>query len=129
MGALFSDIIELFVTEKYQFVAVFAVVIVDLIFGVFRAFKQGEFQTRKAFKSLWMLGGFWLLLATVLLIEKGYHIASFLSEAILLPILLFQIISIVKNMHLLGLISGGLLTRILQNIDNHKDVTNTVINE
>jgi phage-related holin len=62
------------------------------------------------------------LLGTVLVIERGFPFASFLSEAVILPILVFQLISIIKNLNRLGFINGELADKILSKIDNHKDV-------
>ena len=121
-GAIFSDLIATFLNAKYQFIAIAAVVILDLLFGIAKALNLQNFETKKSFKSVFMLVAFWGLLATVLTIEKGFPFASFLSEAILLPILVFQLISILKNLQLLGLISNELLTKILSSIDKHKEV-------
>ncbi|CAL2105484.1 conserved membrane hypothetical protein [Tenacibaculum sp. 190524A02b] len=120
-GAILAELNLMIINDQYQFIAVGAVVIVDLIFGVLKALKLKNFETRKSFKSLFMLGAFWLLLATVLTIEKGFAYVDWLSEAILLPILIFQLISILKNMELLGLISNELFRKILSSIDSHKE--------
>jgi phage-related holin len=61
-----------------------------------------------------------LILATVLSIEKGYPSAFWLSEAIIMPILVFQVISILKNAGLLGILPKGLLTEMLEKIDKYK---------
>lgn len=127
MGGALSDVIALFITEKYQFISIVAVLFLDLIFGVTRAIKYNEFETKKSFKIVWMLFAYTGLLATVLLIEKGFPFAAFLSEAVLLPIIVFQIISILKNMSLLGLISNSVLNKILKNIDLHKNTEDNTI--
>lgn len=121
-GAIFSGLITNLVDNKGQFLAIGAVVVFDLVVGVGKALYESDFETKKAFKGVFMLVAFWGLLATVLTIEDGFPVASFLSEAILLPIIIFQLISIVKNLHLVGLISGPLLDRLLINIDKHKEV-------
>jgi phage-related holin len=120
IGAMMAELIQDLLINKFQFIAILAVVIVDSFFGIAKALYQDNFETRKAFKAIFMLVAFWVLLATVLLIEKGFPFASFLSEAILLPILVFQLISILKNMQLLGLINNTLANEILKRIDNHK---------
>ncbi|WP_431166328.1 phage holin family protein [Tenacibaculum halocynthiae] len=119
-GGVFSGLINMLLEDKNQFVAIFAVVVIDMIFGVLQALKSGTFQTKKSVKALYRIGAFWWLLATVLIIEDAFSFASFLSEAILLPILVFQLISVLKNMSLLGIISNALLLKILKNIDTHK---------
>lgn len=120
-GALFSEWISMIIDAQDQFLAILLVVLMDAFFGIAKSFKLGNFETRRTFKAVYRLVGFWALLATVLTIEKGFPFASFLSEGILLPILLFQLISTLKNMQLVGLISNSQLMNILKNIDKHKE--------
>jgi toxin secretion/phage lysis holin len=122
LGAMCSDIIDDFLIEKYQFLSIFLVVFTDMIFGIAKALKVGNFETKKAFKGLWMITAFELLLAVLLLIEKGFPFASWISEAVLLPIIVFEIISILKNMSILGLINNTVLRKILKNVDKYKEV-------
>ncbi|MFT7283338.1 phage holin family protein [Nonlabens sp.] len=121
IGALLTELLNLMILEIFQFIAIVAVVLLDALLGISRALINKEFETRKAFKGIFMMVAFTSLLATVLIIEKGYPFASFLSETVLLPIIVFQVISILKNMQLLGLISGTLLDKIIDNIDKHKN--------
>tara|TARA_R110002096_G_C14661308_1_gene728016 strand:+ start:18608 stop:19012 length:405 start_codon:yes stop_codon:yes gene_type:complete len=121
IGAMLSELINTMLDARHQFMAIAVVVIFDSVFGIAKAFKQGNFETKKALKAVYMLVAFWFLLATTLTIEKGFPFASFLSEAIILPILLFQMISALKNMQLLGLVDGKILNKILSNIDKHKE--------
>ncbi|CAL2106366.1 conserved membrane hypothetical protein [Tenacibaculum sp. 190524A02b] len=120
-GALLSELNLMLKEAQLQFVSIFLVVLVDLAFGVARAIKYKVFEVSKAFKSVFMLVAFWGLLYTVLTIEKGFSYVDWLSEAIVLPILIFQLISILKNMQILGLISNELLGKILSSIDKHKE--------
>jgi toxin secretion/phage lysis holin len=121
IGALLTELLNLMISEIFQFIAIVAVVLLDALLGISRALINKEFETRKAFKGIFMMVALTGLLATVLIIEKGYPFASFLSETVLLPIIVFQVISILKNMQLLGLISGTLLDKIIDNIDKHKN--------
>ena len=121
-GAMFSEWLQMILDAQDQFFAILFVVLLDAFFGIAKAFKMGNFETKKTFKAVFMLVGFWFLLATVLTIEKGFPFASFLSEAILLPILLFQVISTLKNMNILGLIDNPTVNKILATIDKHKQV-------
>lgn len=121
-GALFAEMFSGFMIEKYQFIAIFLVVVLDFFCGIAKAFKLGNFETKKTFKAVYMLIAFWSLLAVVLTIEKGFPFASFLSEAVIFPIITFEIISILKNLQLLGLINNDSLTAILSKIDKHKEV-------
>ena len=122
MGAVFSELINSFIAEKYQFISILFVVVLDFTFGVLKSFKLGNFETKKTFKAVYILVAFWLLLAVVLTIEKGFPFVSFLSEAVLLPIISFSLISALKNMQILGLIENSLLNEMLSKIDKHKTI-------
>lgn len=103
------------------FIAVGAVVLFDFFIGVANAINKGKFQTKKALKLVYYLTTYWSLSAVVLLIEKAFPSAFFLSECIIMPLLVFVTISAIKNLSLLGLISNTLLKDILSKIDKHKD--------
>lgn len=112
---------DLFINNVNLFSAIWIVVWADWIFGVWRAKRNGNFETQKAFKVLYYCVAYTLMLQVVLAVEKGYPSASWMSEAIIMPVLTFQIISILKNMSLLRLIPQGLLLEILKKIDNYKE--------
>lgn len=103
------------------FLAVTAVVGFDFCIGVVSAIDRGKFQTKKALKIVYYLTTYWSLSAVVLMIEKAFPSAFFLSECILMPLLVFVTISALKNLSLLGLVPKGLLKEILDKIDKHKD--------
>lgn len=103
------------------FIAIAVVVIIDWLFGVALSFKNKVFETQKALKIIYYLGAYWLILFAVLSIEKGYPSAFWLSEAIIMPILTFQIISMVKNLILLNLITNSVAKEIFKNIDKYKE--------
>ncbi len=105
-----------------QFAAVTIVVIVDAIFGIAAAVKQDRFETRRGLKIVLYLFGYNILLAALLAVEHGFTGAFWLSETIMIPILVFVIISILKNMSIIGLITNGTLKKILAKIDSYKDV-------
>jgi hypothetical protein len=60
------------------------------------------------------------MLTGILMIEKGFEGTSWLSETIIAPFILFQLISALKNAERAGFIRNELLTYILKKIDNHK---------
>jgi small basic protein len=122
LAAILTDLLNLMIDNVYQFIAILVVVGLDASLAMARAYKTGVFETNKALIAVVKFTIFCLLLAVVLVIEKGFPVASFLSESILLPILLVQLISILKNMQLLGLINNTTLDKILTKIDKHKEV-------
>jgi phage-related holin len=65
--------------------------------------------------------GFWIImLSAILTIEKGFTGTGWLSETIMAPFLVFQLISILKNASMVGVVNNELLTQILDNLDRHK---------
>ena len=104
-----------------MFVAIFWVVLLDFIFGAILAIKRHEFKTKKAIKIVYYLSTYWAILFVVLSIEKAHPAAYWASEGIVLPILIFQIISALKNAAEIELIPNGLLKELLKNIDRHKN--------
>jgi phage-related holin len=61
-----------------------------------------------------------MFLTVLLVIEKGFPGTGWLSETILLPFIIFQLVSALKNASMLGLIEGKVLLEILDKIDLHK---------
>jgi len=109
-----------------QFLSVGLVVFADGFFGVWAGIKREGFQTRKALSVLKTFGFWVVMLAAVLSIEKGFTGTSWLSETIMAPFLVFQLISILKNASMVGVVKNELATKILDKLDNHKgdrDVT------
>lgn len=103
------------------FIAIGVVVIIDWIFGVMIAIKNKKFETQKALKIVYYLITYWSMLFAVLSIEKGFPSAFWLTEAIIMPILVFQIISMIKNLMLLGVINNSLAKQMFKNIDRYKE--------
>lgn len=109
-----------------QYISVALVVFADGFFGVWAGTKREGFQTRKALSVLRTLGFWVVMLSAILSIEKGFAGTSWLSETIMAPFLVFQLISILKNASMVGVVHNELLTQILDKLDRHKgerDVT------
>lgn len=109
-----------------QFLAVGVVVFADGFFGVWAGIKREGFQTFRALKVLRTFGFWVVMLACILAIEKGFAGTGWLSETIMAPFLVFQLISILKNASMVGIVKNELLTQILDKLDKHKgerDVT------
>jgi phage-related holin len=103
-----------------QFLAIVSVVSLDGFFGVWAGTKKEGFQTRKALKVLKTLVGWVVILAVVLLVEKGFDGTFWLSETICAPFIVFQLISALKNAHTVGVIDNSVLSQVLEKIDRHK---------
>jgi len=117
---IFTYFFNLTIDNSDQYLGLIAVVMLDGFFGIIAGTKREGFQTRKALKVLRTLVT-WVIFLTVLLsIEKGYPGTAWLSETILIPFIVFQVISALKNASMAGWIKSELLNNILDKIDNHK---------
>lgn len=103
-----------------QFLAVGLVIFADGFFGVWAGTKREGFKTCKALKVLHTYGFWTILLACILSIEKGFTGTSWLSETIMAPFLVFQLVSVLKNATMVGVVKNELLTQILDKLDKHK---------
>lgn len=121
LGAVLAYFNVLYLDNKDLFAAITIVVIGDWFSGVALALHKNKFETWKSLKVVYYLTAYSCTLAMVLSIEKGYPAAFWLSEAVIMPILVFQTISFLKNLSLLGLIPKSLLTDILSKIDKYKE--------
>jgi fucose 4-O-acetylase-like acetyltransferase len=54
------------------------------------------------------------------MVEKGFVGAGWLSETIIIPFMVFQLISALKNASMAGFIKMDELNKILDRIDKHK---------
>ena len=103
-----------------QYMALVGILFVDGFFGIWAGTKREGFKTYKALKVLKSLFFWVILLTTILSIESAYIGAGWLSETVIIPFIVFQLISAVKNASRAGLIKNELLQIILNKIDQHK---------
>jgi p-aminobenzoyl-glutamate transporter AbgT len=102
------------------FTGISAAVILDGVFGVLAGIKSEGFKTYKAVKIFRTLAVWYFITAMLLFIERAYGV-SFLTQSVLAPFILFQVISALKNASIAGYINGGLLKEMLDKLDKHKD--------
>ena len=119
LAFLLASVKLLFLDNIYSYIAITFVVLMDFLFGMIRAYKQKEFETNQALKVVYYLPVYWVIITVVILIEKAQPSAFWLSETIIMPILVFQLISMLKNISEAELIKSPLITKILENIDNY----------
>lgn len=117
---LASYIMDLTMDNAEQFLSVGFVVLLDGFFGIIAGIKREGFKTFKALSVLRTLAIWWAILGVILSIEIGFKGTSWLSETIITPFLIFQIMSALKNASMAGYIKNELLNTILDRIDNHK---------
>ena len=104
-----------------QYLAVVAVIFMDGFFGVIAGTKREGFKTYKAVRILKTLVAWIVTLTALIMVEAGFKGTSWLSETILIPLIVFQVISALKNAEQAGFIKNEALTTILDKIDKHKE--------
>jgi phage-related holin len=115
-----SYFLELYINNQDQYTAIVGVMFLDGIFGIIAGTKKEGFKTHKALSVLRNTVVWMIILSVILMIEKGFNGTSWLSEVIIVPFMVFQIISALKNASMAGYIKIGLLNEILDRIDQHK---------
>jgi hypothetical protein len=115
-----SYFMELTMQNAEQYLAITALIFADGFFGVIAGVKREGFKTHKAVKILKNLL-FWIIILTVILgIEANFSGTFWLSETIITPLIIFQLISALKNASMAGFVKIDELNRILDKIDKHK---------
>ena len=122
IGFICSYFMELTMQNAEQYLAITTLVFADGFFGVIAGIKREGFKTYKAIKILKTLI-FWVIMLTlILVIEKSIPGAGWLSETMLMPLVIFQLISTVKNASMVGFIKTSVLNKIVDTIDKHKGI-------
>ena len=122
MAAAFvcSYFMEITMQNAEQYLAIVALIFADGFFGVIAGIKREGFKTYKAVKILKNLL-FWIIFLTVILgIEANFSGTFWLSETIITPLIIFQLISALKNASMAGFVKIDELNKILDKIDKHK---------
>ena len=111
---------NLALSNSDQYLALVGVVLADGFFGVIAGVKREGFKTYKALKVLQTLVTWIILLTVLLMVEQGFKGTNWLSETILVPFIIFQLISALKNASMSGFVDMASLNSILDKIDLHK---------
>ena len=107
-----------------QYLAVVAVLWLDGIFGIWAGIKREGFKTYKALKITRSTFVWLAILTVILMVEKGFTGTAWLSEVVIVPLMVLQLISALKNASMAGLIKVEELNKILDRIDKHKGFRN-----
>ena len=87
-----------------------------------QAFVREGFKTFRALHVLRSVVVWVTFLTVILIVEQGFAGTDWLSEVIIVPFMVFQLISALKNASMAGYIKASLLNSILDRIDNHKGI-------
>ena len=119
---LCSYFYDLTMSNYEQYLAIVGVMFLDGVFGMIAGCKREGFQTRKAIKVLRNTVAWMVILTVILMVEQGFAGTAWLSEVIVVPFMVFQLISALKNASMAGFIQMSLLNQILDKIDKHKGI-------
>ena len=115
-----SYFMELTMQNAEQYLAIATLIFADGFFGIIAGVKREGFKTFKALKILRTLVFWTIILTVILVIEKSIPGASWLSETVVVPLVVLQLISVLKNASMAGFIKMDVVNTILDRIDNHK---------
>jgi len=107
-----------------QYFAIVALIFMDGFFGVIAGVKREGFKTYKALKVIRNMFTWLVILTVLLMIERGFVGTSWLSETVMIPFMVFELISALKNASMSGFIKNDQLNQILDLIDKHKGERN-----
>ena len=117
-----SYFMNLTMANSDQYLAIVGVMFLDGVFGMIAGTKREGFQTRKALSVLKNTFAWLVILTAILMVEQGFAGTAWLSEVIVVPFMVFQLISALKNASMAGFIKATLLNEILDRIDKHKGI-------
>ena len=122
MSFISSYFFHIYMGNIEQFLALLSVIFIDGFFGILAGIKREGFQTRRAVKVLQRAVTWIGFLTVILMVEKGFAGAAWLSETIIIPFIVLQLMSALKNASMAGFIKAELLNDLLDRIDKHKGI-------
>lgn len=121
MTFLLSYVFKISIVYWEQYFALTIVILLDGIFGIIAGTKREGFKTFKSLKILKSLFSWIVILTTILIVEKAFPFAFWLSETFISPVIIFYLISALKNASSSGYVKVQLLNQIMEKIDQHKN--------
>lgn len=101
--------------------ALIALIAIDHVTGTAIAFRNNKFETKKAVRIFWTLISHVGLLSLSLNLAKGSVAIYWLDESVFVPLVLVNLLSLVKNLSLLGLINNKFADILYNKIDVYKN--------
>lgn len=121
MAFILSYVFKISILYWEQYFALTMVILLDGIFGIIAGTKREGFKTFKSLKIFKSFFSWIVILTTILIVEKAFPFAFWLSETFISPVIIFYLISALKNASSAGYIKVQLLNQIMEKIDQHKN--------
>lgn len=104
-----------------SFFALIALILADHVSGMCLAWKNDKWETRKATRVFWTLLSHTALLAFANSLSRGSDVLFWMNEGIFVPLVMVNLISLVKNLSLLGYIKKDFARLLYRKIDTYKN--------
>lgn len=124
MSFILTYVYEATIPYWAQYFALTISIGLDGLFGVINGIYREGFKVKKAMMIGKTLFTWVIILTSILITEKAFPHANWLSETFVIPLISFMLISTLKNASQSGFIKAELLNKILVNIDKHKNISN-----
>jgi uncharacterized membrane protein len=120
-GALSAFVSDWIFDPSISYFTLVGLIAADHLSASYLAFKYNRFDTRVALRIFWTLLSHTALLMFATNLSKGADVLFWLNEAVFVPIVVVNLMSLVKNLALLGWIKKGFARMITDKIDNYKN--------
>ena len=118
---ILSYLMKVTATGWEQYVGLTACILLDGFFGIIAGIKKEGFKTYKALNIFKTWFSWNLILTVILITEKSFSYADWLSEVMIIPVVTFMLISALKNATRSGFVKATIVKEIMDKIDKHKD--------
>jgi Bacteriophage holin family len=108
-------------TPSVSFVALIAIILMDHLTGMYRAYKNNAFETKKAVRIFWTLLSHSSLLMLSFNLSKNSEMYVYVTNGIFATLVSVNFLSMIKNMSLLGWIPKELANWLYKKIDVYKN--------
>jgi hypothetical protein len=121
LGSVSGFVSDWIYTPAVSFYALLGLITADHFSGMYRAWVNDRFETRKACRVFWTLLTHVFLLSFASNLAKGSSALYWLDEGIFVPLVLVNILSLVKNLSLLGLVKKEFANFLYRKVDSYKN--------
>lgn len=120
-GAI-THFVDKYVYYPYlSFFMLIAIIVMDHFTGMYLAFKGNRFETRKALRIFWTMLSHSSLLVFANNLANGDPALNWLDDGVFVPLCLVNLLSLIKNMSLLGWIKKDFADFLYRKIDTYKN--------
>ncbi len=121
VGTASSFITDWIFDPAISYFAFLILILCDYATGAFLAYKKGTLESKKFGRVIYTILSHTALLFFATQLSKGSTALFFLNEAVFVPLVLVNLMSLIKNLSLLGFIKKGFVGTFYKKIDKFKE--------